>query len=447
MDHDAIVEQLLDRCKRFIAHILQAPDLHSVASASLAIFTQMRHVARDILQAKVTLEAQELKRANVTPCCPEAGITLVHTRTVSPETGFGEITIPVRTFQGHGCGTLFRPDDKPLGVPAVGDFTDDGRYFYAPLAAERPHRLASALLQRCTGMALSARGAQGIIDSTAAALKTWHAEREPREAQAVAEALGDGTADLRVEIAMDGVTAHIDGRWQQPKVATILIRRLEPQAEEPTLGAILARRYVCVLGPAEELAVRVQQALQEADWEGIPSGEILGDGAPGIWNGADAYFPGVRQTLDYYHLSEHLYTVAPLRYPNNPAGAKAWVDQKLGALLTDRVGEVRGALKRMRPCKKVVRQALAQLLGYVERNRPRIRYQEPWHRGLAVGSGAVEGACKHVIQSRFKRAGMRWKQPGFLNVLALRLASLNGTFEAFWAGRELAIQTSVGPTI
>jgi hypothetical protein len=37
MDHDVIVEQLLERCKRFIENILQAPDLPGVASASLAI--------------------------------------------------------------------------------------------------------------------------------------------------------------------------------------------------------------------------------------------------------------------------------------------------------------------------------------------------------------------------------------------------------------------------
>jgi hypothetical protein len=112
----------------------------------------------------------------------------------------------------------------------------------------------------------------------------------------------------------------------------------------------------------------------------------------------------------------------------------------MGALLIDRVGEVLTALRRMRPWQKAVHDALAQLIGYVERNRARIRYQEPWHAGLAVGSGSVEGGCKHVIQSRFKRAGMRWKQPGFLNVLALRLARLNGTFQAFWASRGLAVQ-------
>jgi hypothetical protein len=149
------------------------------------------------------------------------------------------------------------------------------------------------------------------------------------------------------------------------------------------------------------------------------------------------------EQLDYYHLSEHLYAFAHLLYPNNPAGAKAWVEQNMGALLTDRMGEVLSALKRRRPWKKAVRDARAQLIGYLERNRTRIRYQEPWHSGLAVGSGAVEGACKHVIQSRFKRAGMRWTQPGFLSVLALRLARLNGTLQAFWASRGLAVQPSV----
>jgi hypothetical protein len=155
MDHDLIVEQLLARCKGFIENILQAPDLHSVAAASLAIFEQVRHVARDILQAKITLEAQQRQRADIKPCCPEAGVTYVHTRPVSAETLFGEITIPVRTFQCRGCGALFRPDDGPLGVPESGAFTDDVRALYAPVAAELPHRVANALFARCTGVRLS----------------------------------------------------------------------------------------------------------------------------------------------------------------------------------------------------------------------------------------------------------------------------------------------------
>jgi hypothetical protein len=446
MDNDLIVEQLLARCKGFIENILQAADLHRVATASLAIFAQVRDVAREILQAKITLEAQQLKGADVVPCCPDSRARYIHTRTVSPQTLLGEVHIPVRTFQCGGCGASLRPDDQHWGVPEVGDFTDDVRALYAPVVAELPHRVANDLFERCTGVALSSRGAQGLIDSTAQDLQQWQAERGTQEAVVIVDAVGagGGATDLRMEIAMDGVMAHIDGRWQEAKVGTILVRRLEVQAEKPTLGAILARRYVGILGSAEDLAIRLKQVIREAGWEHIPLGEILGDGAPWIWTVAEAHFPGVRQTLDFYHLSEHLYDFAHLLYPHNPTGAKAWVDEKLGALLTDRVGDVLSALKRMRPpWKKTVCKALAQLIGYVARNRTRIKYQAPWQCGLAVGSGAVEGACKHVIQSRFKRAGMRWKPPGFLNVLALRIARLNGTFQAFWASRGLVIPISV----
>jgi hypothetical protein len=84
---------------------------------------------------------------------------------------------------------------------------------------------------------------------------------------------------------------------------------------------------------------------------------------------ADAHVPGVQQTLDDEHLSEHLHAFATLQYPANPAGARAWGEQKLGALLTDRIGAVWSALKQRWPWKKAVCDALARLIGYVERNR------------------------------------------------------------------------------
>jgi len=82
------------------------------------------------------------------------------------------------------------------------------------------HRVANDLCPRGTGVALSSRGAQGLIDSTAPDLQRWQATRQTQEAMAVAHALpGDGVADLRGEVAMAGVMAHIDGRWQEAKGA------------------------------------------------------------------------------------------------------------------------------------------------------------------------------------------------------------------------------------
>jgi hypothetical protein len=185
----------------------------------------------------------------------------------------------------------------------------------------------------------------------------------------------------------------------------MLVRRLEATPAEPTLGAIRARRDVGGLGAAEALAACLNHAIREAGWERIPVGEMLGDGAAWIGKVADRHVPGVRQPLDDDHRSEPLDAFATLQDPGNPAGAKAWVEQNRGALRMNRVGEVLSALKRRRPWQQAIHDALAQLIGDVARPRTRIRSQDPWPSGLAVGSGAVEGACTPVIQRRFKRAG------------------------------------------
>jgi hypothetical protein len=60
--------------------------------------------------------------------------------------------------------------------------------------------------------------------------------------------------------------------------------------------------------------------------------------------------------------------------------------------------------------------------------------------GLPLGSGMVESACKWLIQQRFKGVGMRWSEEGFNHLLHLRLAWVNGSFEALWQ-----IQTHASP--
>jgi hypothetical protein len=271
-------------------------------------------VGRALLQAKVELEAQQFRGQAVPHGCPEAAGRYVHTRTVSPMTLFGAITIPVRTFQCHGCGTSLRPDDAFLGVPECGEFTDDVRLRYTPLVAELPHRVANDLLRRMTGLELSSCGAPGIIDRSAADHARWRTDPATQADTTVAEPLEacEEASSLGPEMAMDGGKAHIEGRWQEPKVATILVRRLPVQPQEPTRGTVVARRYVGILGSAEALVMRIQvmriqQMLDDAGWQHLPVAEILGDGAPWIWHVAEAHFPGVRQTLDYDHLSEHLY--------------------------------------------------------------------------------------------------------------------------------------------
>ncbi len=69
---------------------------------------------------------------------------------------------------------------------------------------------------------------------------------------------------------------------------------------------------------------------------------------------------------------------------------------------------------------------------YFRKNASRMRYGRFRQMKLPIGTGMVEGACKYVVQSRFKRPGARWSRLGLKNMLALKLARLNDRWEALW---------------
>ena len=49
-----------------------------------------------------------------------------------------------------------------------------------------------------------------------------------------------------------------------------------------------------------------------------------------------------------------------------------------------------------------------------------MHYKEYRQAGYPIGSGSVESACKLVVQTRLKQAGMRWRRASAQAVLALR---------------------------
>ena len=54
-------------------------------------------------------------------------------------------------------------------------------------------------------------------------------------------------------------------------------------------------------------------------------------------------------------------------------------------------------------------------------------------RGLPIGSGVTEAACKTVFTQRFKRSGMRWGHESGQVILDLRVVYLSGLWDAAFA--------------
>ena len=99
---------------------------------------------------------------------------------------------------------------------------------------------------------------------------------------------------LRLEIAMDGIKAPLDGCWQEPKVDTILVRQLPALSPQSKCGAVVVHRYVRALGSADDLIARIKATMTQSSWPDVEVAEILGDGAQWLWNAADTHFPDVR---------------------------------------------------------------------------------------------------------------------------------------------------------
>ncbi|HBN07511.1 MAG TPA: hypothetical protein DD435_02315 [Cyanobacteria bacterium UBA8530] len=83
---------------------------------------------------------------------------------------------------------------------------------------------------------------------------------------------------------------------------------------------------------------------------------------------------------------------------------------------------------RLKPIKK---ETLKKVIGYLEGVRNRIPYEEWYAVGYPIGTGSVEGACRHLVEDRMGRAGMKWKPTGAQAVLNLRSVTENGEVDEF----------------
>jgi len=139
--------------------------------------------------------------------------------------------------------------------------------------------------------------------------------------------------------------------------------------------------------------------------------------------------------LDLFHVLEYLWKAAAAFHPAGSPEAEQWVSQQLLALLQGRVSRVAASL-RQSATKRGLRgqrwQAVDTAAHYFLKNKAFMRYHEYLGLGLPIGSGAAEGACRHLIKDRLERTGMRWSVDGAEAVIQLRATELSGDWEAYW---------------
>ena len=164
---------------------------------------------------------------------------------------------------------------------------------------------------------------------------------------------------------------------------------------------------------------------------------VIADGAVWIWNVAADYFPGSVGELDFYHASEHLWSLARDIWGDDGEAAREWVVPLLRNLKHRGGGELLSILEELLETAKEEwnegeREVLSRETAYFRNHASRMGYPKAKRHGMPLGSGAMESACSQ-IQGRFKRPGQFWSKPGERNLLALELAWRNRDWSELWA--------------
>jgi len=200
-------------------------------------------------------------------------------------------------------------------------------------------------------------------------------------------------------------------------------------------------RIVHVLSwPQVQNEEQLGEALKQIKEAGVIPEEqvrlcVVCDGAEWIWKHVQALFPQARQVLDYYHCAQYLQRVAKVHYGSS-GQALEWVEATLTRLYLGKVGWVLGGLKRMQAQSDEAEKALANCWDYLDEHRGRTAYRKLRRGGYPLGSGGIESSNKFICHVRLKRSGAWWYEINSNQMLALRCAKYNGTFDQVFARHQ-----------
>jgi hypothetical protein len=341
----------------------------------------------------------------------------------------------------HGrVGTY--PLDAVLGLSS-GHIQLDVQQAAADLATEMPYETASAMLGRLSGITVSSERLHTLTHQVAEGLSALDVAPSRDEINQRVAALAAGRFRRPVLVlGIDGAyvpSRPESARGRRPGQARFRARRAQwrhawYEAKGFRFYLLDGDRIVHVLSWHQvQSEDDLGQALKHIKDAGlIPEDTVrlcvIGDGAQWIWKHVQALFPEACQVLDYYHCSEYLHRVAYAQY-GHTLQALEWVEATLTRLYQGQVGAVLGGLRRMQPTSDDALKAIDNCWVHLHTHRGRTHYGKFRRGGYALGSGGIESSNKFICHVRLKRSGAWWYEDSSNQMMALRCAKYNGTFD------------------
>lgn len=159
---------------------------------------------------------------------------------------------------------------------------------------------------------------------------------------------------------------------------------------------------------------------------------FVADGGDWCWTIQKRYFPAAAGIVDWYHVSEHVWSCAKAVQSDSEA-VKAFADEALTHLRdSGGWGLVQWLRPLLKPLRGKKRAAIQSLLDYLEPRQLQTDYPRFRSQSWQIGSGMIESTARQLVGLRLKGPGMHWTEAGALAITALRAWSLNQRWRQFW---------------
>jgi len=389
------------------------------------------------------LHSKELEQTEMV--CPKCGRVLTARDEVerTVETMIGQVKLKRPYFWCRECSEGFHPLDEALNLSErkkQWDLQKAG----ASLAAEVPYEKAEELFKELTGLSMSDHVMHEVVGDICEGVDILDIAPSAEEVkQKIREAGGGRKWRPIMVLATDG--AHLPTRPESAKGKRegrkkVRAKRANWEGEWKEAKGF---RFYLVDGDRIEHILswhqvqsneELKESLKKVKEAGlIPEDEVrlcvIADGARWIWKMVKELYPEAVEVLDYYHLSEHLHKLAEVQYGHEPERAQEWIEATLTRLFSGEANGVLWGLERMKPKNAEAKREIDSLIGYLKENEDRVDYKFYRKGGYPLGSGGIESSNKTICHVRLKRSGAWWYVEKANQMLALRCAKYNGTFQ------------------
>ncbi len=353
----------------------------------------------------------------------------------------GRITVRRRHVYCRTCRSGHYPLDRHLGIEGT-KVTPGAASIIADIVKDDSCERTSRKLRNTAGISLGSssihRWVQGISVSLGRFEREEVALGEPPSARCYLSIDGTGVPVRKEE------TAGIAGRQEDGSSKTREARAVpvytadgrHPKTGAPKKDAGSDIRSGLIdsaaAGTGSSAGTGFGRRLErEAERGGLFAAKelvVISDGADWIRNVCEELFCGrpVTYVLDFFHLSEYVSDALKTIIPDAAERKQRLEADK--ARLKD--NQASGVMEDLRP-HAARHAAVARCMRYMETNISRMQYGTYIKRGMQIGSGVIESACRSLVCMRLKQPGNHWSVAGANAILLLKSCVENNRWTDF----------------